>query len=68
VKALAEGTALPCLRSLNLSSNQLGPEGGRALAGAPWLDQLDDLVLWDNSLGTACRRELKQRLGKRVQL
>src|SRR5262245_19590058 len=38
------------LRVLDLSNNHIGPEGGLAIAGSPFLERLESLSLYGNSL------------------
>ncbi len=59
-----------CLRKLDLSSNELGEAGCRALCVSKRLANLEELDLRDNiiELPTATKRELKARFGKRVLL
>ncbi len=50
--------ALPQLRQLQCSSCAFGPEGGRALAAAPWLGQLAELDVRDNRVDEPAARAL----------
>jgi len=80
---LADWPGLASLRRLNLDSTLIGPEGAQALAGSPWLDQIEVLSLRRNSVdfyevyeGRAdgslapvmAGQLLKRRFGRRVRL
>jgi len=48
----------PQLRTVDLSRNHFGNEGGRALLHAPWLASVESLVLRDNGLSAKFLTEL----------
>jgi uncharacterized protein (TIGR02996 family) len=58
------------LRALDLSNNHIGPEGGLAIAGSPFLEELEYLSLNGNPLFENAQvvEKLRARFGNRVRL
>jgi len=58
------------LRALDLSNNHIGPEGGLAIAGSPFLERLESLSLYGNPLSESAPvvEKLRARFGARVRL
>jgi len=58
------------LRALDLSNNQIGPEGGLAIAGSPFLGRLEHLNLSANPLlaNAGVVQKLRERFGSRVRM
>jgi uncharacterized protein (TIGR02996 family) len=58
------------LRALDLSNNYISPEGGLAVAGSPFLEQLETLSLYGNPLSESATvvEKLRARFGERLRL
>ena len=66
-RALAAGSSLAGLRSLDLAYNRISAAGARALTESAHLGTLTHLNLRGNSLGRSAQQTLSARLGDRVR-